>query len=322
MLLLIALLVFLCVALIVYALVDRRAGTQTSLERRLQLSVAIGRFKPARGMGGSGEAALRGSRIGKDGAVTRALAGVRSIQRLGEQLDRAGWRLSVTEFLIVSLVSGVVAGLLISLRLPALTLPAGGAGMLLPLLLLQRSIRRRRDKFVKQLVETLPLIANGLKAGVALLQAVDRAAEQLKAPISTELRRVLRDVQIGATPDDAFLALNERIKSDDLDLMVSAIIVQRSTGGNLAEILDQVAHTMRERIRIRGEIKTLTSQQQLSGYMLVGLPVLLLVAFRLLNPEYMAPLFSSTAGHIVLGISAAGQFLGFFLVRRIVNIEV
>jgi tight adherence protein B len=185
-----------------------------------------------------------------------------------------------------------------------------------------RSISRRRTKFVKQLVETLPLIANGLKAGISLLQAMDQVAGQLKPPISVELRRVLRDIRMGASPDDAYLALNERIKSSDLDLVVNAIIVQRSTGGNLAEILDKVAYIMRERLRIRGEIKTLTAQQQFSGYMLAGVPMFLLVVFRLLNPVYMAPMFDTTAGHVLLGIGGAGQLLALFFVRKIVNIEV
>jgi len=161
-----------------------------------------------------------------------------------------------------------------------------------------------------------------LEAGISLLQAMDQVAGQLKPPISVELRRVLRDIRMGASPDDAYLALNERIKSSDLDLVVNAIIVQRSTGGNLAEILDKVAYIMRERIRIRGEIKTLTAQQQFSGYMLAGVPMFLLVVFRLLNPEYMAPMFDTTAGHVLLGIGGAGQFLAFFFVRKIVNIEV
>jgi tight adherence protein B len=322
MVLLIVPMVFLCVALFVYALVNRGTGARNTLERRLQLSSGMQTAVDVADSTAGGEGALRASRIGKSGALTRTLSGIHAMQKLGDRLERAGWRMSVTEFLVVSLVTGVVAGLLVSLRVPALMLPGGAAGMLLPLLFMLRSISRRRTKFVKQLVETLPLIANGLKAGISLLQAMDQVAGQLKPPISVELRRVLRDIRMGASPDDAYLALNERIKSSDLDLVVNAIIVQRSTGGNLAEILDKVAYIMRERLRIRGEIKTLTAQQQFSGYMLAGVPMFLLVVFRLLNPVYMAPMFDTTAGHVLLGIGGAGQLLALFFVRKIVNIEV
>ena len=322
MLLLTVVSVFLCVALFVYALADRGTGVRNSLDRRLELTVGGVGVEERLSRVAEGNVALRDNRIGKSGALTRALSDIQSMQRLSSQIERAGWRVSVTQFLIISLLTGVVSGFLVSSLLPPLMLPAAGLGMLLPLLFMLRSVSRRRGRFVKQLVETLPLVANGLKAGTSLLQAIDQASTQLKPPISVELRRVLRDIQMGASPDDAFVALGARIKSNDLDLVVNAIIVQRTTGGNLAEILDKVAYIMRERIRIRGEIKTLTAQQQFSGYLLAGVPVFLLIVFRLLNPEYMAPLFDTPAGHAVLGVGGAGQFLAFFFVRRIVNIEV
>jgi len=322
MILLTALIFFLCIAMFVYALLNSSAERHATLEHRLQLSTGVAVAGQSLGSAGGGRPALRTNRMGGSGALSRALGSAGSMQKLGAQLERAGWRVSVTEFLVLSLVTGIVAGLAGSMYMPALTFPAAGVGMLLPLLLMLRSIGSRRKKFVNQLVETLPLLANSMKAGVSLLQAIDQATTQLKPPISAELRRVLRDIQVGATPDDAFQALNERIKSNDMDLVINAIQVQRSTGGNLAEILDKVAYTMRERIRIRGEIKTLTAQQQISGYLLAGIPVFLLVAFKLLNPVYMAPLFDTGIGHWVLGIAGAMQLVAFFIVRRIVNIEV
>jgi tight adherence protein B len=174
------------------------------------------------------------------------------MHRLELQLERAAWRLSVTEFLLLSAGVGLVGALLTSLSSRALAIFGVLLGIVVPILVLSSAVRRRRSQFVKQLVEALPLIANALKAGVSLYQALDRAAEQMPKPISAELQRVLRDIRVGATPEDAFTALNERMKSRDLDLVVSAILVQRITGGNLAEILDSVAHTMRERVRIRG----------------------------------------------------------------------
>ncbi len=311
-----------CVALFGYAMAMRAAMTRRARAGRLALASEPGSGPGANAFSIGSDPALRKSRFGVSGPFTRLLSRAASMQWLAEQLERAAWRLTVTEFLLITLGSGMAFALIGSARVRILALPLGLFGLYLPLFVLRLAVSRRRKKFVKQLVETLPLIANALKAGVALLQALDQASEQLKAPMATELRRVIREVQLGATPDVAFTHLNERIHDRDLDLVVSAILIQRSTGGNLAEILDGVAHTMRERIRIRGEIKTLTTQQQFSGYILALLPAGLLLALTAVNHDYMAPLFTTPGGRITLAVCGGAQLLGFFIIRNIVNIEV
>ncbi|HZQ36100.1 MAG TPA: type II secretion system F family protein [Dehalococcoidia bacterium] len=311
-----------CVALFGYAMAMRAAMARRARLARLALAGEPGAGPGAAAFSIGPDPALRKSRFGVSGPLTRLLSRAASMQWLAEQLERAAWRLTVTEFLLVAIGSGMLFALVGSARVRVLAVPLGLFGLYLPLLVLRVAVSRRRKKFVKQLVEMLPLVANALKVGVALMQALDQASEQLKAPMSDELRRVIRDVRLGATPDIAFSALNDRIKDRDLDLVVSAILIQRSTGGNLAEILDGVAHTMRERIRIRGEIKTLTTQQQFSGYILALLPAGLLAGLTAINRDYMGPLFSTTGGRITLAICAAAQILGFFIIRKIVNIEV
>lgn len=311
-----ALTVFAAIMMLVMGLLQRRSIARVPLERRLARAAGleIATSQPA----ASGPA-LRDSRKGR---LDRVLVGVRSIQELGQQIQRAGWRLSAGEFLMLAAFCGVLAGLIAWWRLPMLAIPAALLGGLLPLLALKFAVKRRRGKFSTQLVDALALIANAIKAGVGLMQAIDQAAGQLEAPIADEFRNTLRDIRLGATPDDAFAALNQRVGSDDLDIVLTAIIVQRTTGGNLAEILENVAATMRERIRIRGEIKTLTAQQQLSGYLVAGVPIALLGIFHVVSPNYVTPLFSTTAGHAMLAVGGVLQVIGFLVIRKIVNIEV
>jgi tight adherence protein B len=195
-------------------------------------------------------------------------------------------------------------------------------GSMLPSIWVGMAISRRTKKITEQLVEALAMVANSLKAGFGLMQSLDLAARELQHPLSTELRRMLQEVNVGAKTDEALAAMAKRSGSDDLDIAVTAMLVQQSTGGNLAEILENVAHTMRERIRIRGEIKTLTSQQMLTGIVIGGMPFALIVLFLIMNPAYMMPLFTETMGRFMLVGAAVLEFFGVMLIRRILAIEV
>jgi tight adherence protein B len=173
-----------------------------------------------------------------------------------------------------------------------------------------------------QLVEPIQMLSSGLRAGFGLLQAMEAASEQISAPLSVEIRRTLRDTAMGASVDQALTALNERIGSPDFDIVITAVLIQRSVGGNLAEILDNVAHTMRERERIRGEIRTLTSQQRMTGYVIGGIPIGLLVIFGMISPEFTGTLFTDPLGRMMLGAAAVSETIGFVVIQKIVNIEV
>lgn len=312
-----AITVFVAVVALVLGLTGRRKELQEVVDRRLGRASGVEVVSGAELQG----VALRGSRFGKGGAA-KALAGIRSMQQLGELIERAGWRLSVTEFLAISGTVAIVFFFVGQMLLSAFALILGLVGLFVPYVLLRFAVKRRKDRFVKQLVDALTMMANALKAGVGLMQAMDQVATQLKPPISDEFRHLLRDVRIGASPDEAFDALNQRLKSEDLDIVITGILVQRTTGGNLAEMLESVAHVMRERIRIKGEIKTLTAQQQLSGYLVGGLPILLLIGFNFMNHRYVLPLFTTSIGHIMLAAGGTFQLIGFVLIRKIVNIKV
>ncbi len=201
-------------------------------------------------------------------------------------------------------------------------LALGLVGFQLPQIWLGRRRAARNAKLEDQLPDALTYIANSLKAGFGLLQSLDMASNQLEHPISTELAQTVHETNVGSSAEEAFLALTERNESYDLDLVVTAVLVQRSTGGNLAEILETVAETMRERVRIRGEIETLTAQQKLTGVVIAGMPVGVAGLFLLVSPGYITVLFTDTVGQVMLGMAAVLETVGVLIIRRILDIEV
>lgn len=239
-------------------------------------------------------------------------------------LERAGLTLNAKEYLILRIGVGLVlsAGLLVLAPMPALALGGVPLGFLATGFWLKRKKVSRLHKMESQLVELLQMLASGLRAGFGLLQALEACAEQTPAPLSTEIRRTLRDTAMGASVEQALSSLNDRVGSPDFDIVITAIMIQRAVGGNLAEILDNVQHTMRERERIKGEIRTLTSQQRMTGYVIGGIPVGLLLIFMLVSPEFTGMLFSEKLGRIMLGGAAVSEALGFAVIQKIVNIEV
>jgi tight adherence protein B len=148
------------------------------------------------------------------------------------------------------------------------------------------------------------------------------AAEQLPDPIAAEFMRVTQEIGLGLNYEEALQNMLRRVPSDDLDLLVTAVNIQGRVGGNLAEILDTIGHTIRERVRIKGEIRVLTAQQMISGYILTGLPVALGLILYLINREYMGRMFTDPCGWIMLGVGMIMIVGGFLIIRRIVNIEV
>jgi tight adherence protein B len=198
----------------------------------------------------------------------------------------------------------------------------GLAGYVAPALYVSIRKRMRLRAIEGQLVESLTHIANAIRSGFAVLQAIDSAAHRLQPPIAEELARLVADVNLGRTLEDALADLGERVGSYDLDMVITAILIQRSTGGNLSEILDTVAETMRERDRVRGEIRTLTAQQRFAGWVLSLWPVVVAIIFFLLNPDLMSNLWTTPAGVGLLVGAAVLQVLGFLTIRRIVAIDI
>jgi len=241
-----------------------------------------------------------------------------------KDLERAGLTLNAKEYLVLRIVISVVLTTLLLAVAPIPLLAFAGLplGFFATGFWLKRRKISRLHKMEAQLVELLQMLSSGLRAGFGLLQALEAAGEQTQAPLQTEIRRTLRDTAMGASVEQALTSLNDRVGSPDFDIVITAILIQRSVGGNLAEILDNVANTMRERERIRGEIRTLTSQQRLTGYVIGGIPIGLLLVFMMISPEFTSLLFTDPLGRMLLGAAAVSEVLGFAVIQKIVNIEI
>jgi tight adherence protein B len=248
-------------------------------------------------------------------------------EKTQEKLSRADSNLQPMEFFAIRFALTGVAFAVPFVLLPGFfgllaALGAAFAGFQLPSMWLNNRVKSRARKLEEQLPEALTLISNSLKAGFGLLQSLSLAADQLDHPIATELAQTIHEMNVGSSVEEALLNLNERAASYDLDLVVTAILVQRSVGGNLSEILETVAETMRERVRIRGEITTLTAQQQLTGVIIALLPVGVGLMFMLVSPGYINPLFTETVGKVALGAAVLLETVGVLVIRRILDIEV
>ncbi len=256
---------------------------------------------------------------------------------LARDIARADLRLKVSEYLAIWTVSTLGIPLLMILLSPFVTVFSSplvwviGAviGFMIPRIWLGRRRAGRLKAFNGQLADTITLIANALRAGSSFLQAIELVVRETRPPIATEFGRVIREVNLGLPFDQALENMLRRVRSDDLELMVTAISIQHQVGGNLAEILDSIAFTIRERVRIKGEIRTLTAQQRMSGYVVGFLPIGLTGILFLIAPNFLAPMFRKPpavlglpAGLIVLSIAAFSMFMGFMIIRRIVDIEV
>jgi tight adherence protein B len=256
---------------------------------------------------------------------------------LARDIARADLRLKVSEYLMIwagSTIGVPILMILLSVGVPTLRNPIVllvGAliGFMLPRFWLGRRKSSRLSAFDKQLPDTITLIANALRAGSSFLQAIELVVRESRPPISTEFGRVIREVNLGLAFDTALENMVRRVRSDDLELMATAISIQHTVGGNLAEILDSIAFTIRERVRIKGEIRTLTAQQRLSGYVVGFLPIGLAGFLFIAAPNFMTPMFDARvsviglpAGVIILAIGGFAMFIGFMIIRRIVDIEV
>jgi tight adherence protein B len=320
------------------------------------LLIAIG--ASSRGSGGAINARLEryaagvddSARTGTQQNISDLIAGSDAINNFNKAMEqrsyganiardiaRADLHLKVSEYMAIK-AGAVVAVPLIFLLLSFVVAPLGNPialviGVLIGWILPGKWLARRRgsrfNAFNKQLPDTIMLIANALRAGSSFLQAIELVVREARPPISIEFGRVIREVNLGLPFETALENMVRRVKSDDLELMATAISIQHTVGGNLAEILDSIAFTIRERIRIKGEIRTLTAQQRLSGYVVGFLPMALGGFLFVAAPGFMAPMFANPpavlglpAGVIVLAFGGFMMFLGFMMIRKIVDIEV
>lgn len=275
-------------------------------------------------------------------ALTQSLESVIEERGLGKglatELARADLKITVAEFWALNAISVIGIGALTALiyrgNLFLILLGLVG-GYFLPKIFLKSRQKKRLKAFNDQLGDGIVLMANGLRAGYSLLQAMDAVGREMPAPMADEFRRVVREIGLGVDNERAFNNLLRRVPSDDLDLMITAIGVQQEVGGNLAEILEIIGFVIRERVRIKGEIQVLTAQGQLSGYVISFLPIVLGLILYAMNGEYIGRMVfgcesrgvtdefcSQPCGWIMVGIALFGIATGFFAIQKIVDIDV
>lgn len=252
-------------------------------------------------------------------SLFKKLAGI-----VDKSLTNADIPLKSEEFIITITATSLGSGLLgaVLLNNPAFGLLLSGTVALVAVLWLRMAIQKRITKFNAQIGDSLVLIANSLRSGHSFLQAMDTVRKEMPPPIAREFGRTFQEMHLGTPTEEALKNLAQRVASEDLDLVVTAVIIQRQVGGNLAEVLDNIAHTIRERIRIKGEIKTITAQGKISGLVIGMLPPALAAILTTINPSYLKELFTHPLGWNMLAAAVVMEIVGILLIRKIVNIEV
>lgn len=262
--------------------------------------------------------------------VTKGIGNVKLFEgykkRIQAQLTRAHLLLKAEEFVTLSIILfAFSAAAVIMLKGPAywfLAFIMGVAAWFVPLLVLKGKVKKRIKTLNEQLGDAIVLISTSLKAGYSFFQAIDMVAREMTGPISEEFQVLQKEINLGLPTEKALENLAARVSSDDLELLVTAVLIQRQTGGNLAEVLDNISTTIRERVRIKGEIKTVTAQGRISGWVISLLPIGLGLLIYMINPAHISLLFTKSLGILILVVSAMMELIGIFFIRKIVKIDI
>ena len=256
------------------------------------------------------------------------------LERLAMDLNQADMPLRPLEYLCLQ-VGLAVAGLIIGRQLLGFmhsALILGLIGFLTPMSVMRVRQHHRRTKFARQLADALMLLASSLRSGYGFIKGLELVAAEMDDPMAKELKRALREIQVGSTVDQALLSLSKRVANADMEIVICAYLIQREVGGNLTELMEKVAETIRERFRVRADIRTLTAQGRLSGIVVSLLPLVLSGLIMLVNPSYFEPLLQpplAQLGHwsVPVGVAAIGlaffmQISGALWIYRIISIKV
>ncbi len=241
---------------------------------------------------------------------------------LTARLRAADLNLRPGEFLLISLGPGLLGTLLGAIFGGLAALLLGAVGLLAPTILLVARSQERQKQIAAALPDTLGTISNALRAGFSLLQALDACARQTKGALGQELERMLAETRVGVPIDEALENLATRARSADLELMVTVVGIQRQVGGNLAEILDRIQLTIRERVRLQGEVRALSAQGRTSAMVVGAMPIALVAVMQVMSPTFLAPMWRPGPGQALLLFAVFLQAIGFVALRRIVRIEV
>ena len=256
--------------------------------------------------------------------ISTPLSKFRLTQLPEKFLQRAGIPMLGSEFILLEIISGALTGVVVYMITINRQLALAGIFItptVIWLLILIR-INKRRNAFTEQLSDCLTTVANALRAGYSFQQAMDIIAKEMEPPISEEFAHVTQDVSMGINLDDSLEQMARRVESSDFDLVVTAVLIQREIGGNLAQVLDQISDTINERIRMKREISALTAQGRLSAMVLLALPFGLAAFMYFFNHDNFMILFEEPMGKMAMVVAVIMEIIGIFVIKRIVDIDV
>lgn len=255
--------------------------------------------------------------------IANGLGRLQQGKRIELMMQQADWPIRGTEFEAILLLWGGLVGLvtfLVTLK-GAMFFVGALVGILMGLALLGLRIRRRRKKFTNQLGDMLTMVANALRAGFSFMQAFELIAREMDAPMGREVQLVVNEVNLGNTLESALDNMQRRVASPDFELVVTAVLIQRQVGGDLASILDTISETIAERVRMRREVMTLTAQGRLSGIVLAILPFAMAGILTFIKPDYLKPLLEDELGRIIIGVAIVSELIGIFFIKKITDIR-
>lgn len=256
--------------------------------------------------------------------IANGLGRLQQGKRIELMMQQADWPIRGTEFEAILLLWGGLVGLITFLvTLKGVMFFVGVlVGILMGFALLGLRIRRRRKKFTNQLGDMLTMVANALRAGFSFMQAFELISREMDAPMGREVQLVVNEVNLGNTLESALDNMQRRVASPDFELVVTAVLIQRQVGGDLASILDTISETIAERVRMRREVMTLTAQGRASAWVVSCIPIGLAAAVSILNPNYLKPLIETELGRMFIVAAVILQLIGFIVIHRIVDIEI
>jgi tight adherence protein B len=270
------------------------------------------------------EALVKDEVAGPLPALDRLVGQTTKGNALARWIDQSGVRVTLSGVLLMALGLAVVGFVLGAVLLGVLLIQMilAACGFAVPFIVLRVKRNRRFRKFEEQFPEALDLMARALKAGHAFATGLKMAADEVEDPVGPEFRKTFDEQNFGLPLKDALANLTERMPSLDVRFFATAVLIQRDTGGNLAEILENLAMVVRERFKILRQVRVYTAHGRFTGYVLLALPAALAVALSFINPDHMNLLFRERIGHMLLGLAAVMQFVGYMWIRQIVKIEV
>lgn len=315
-----------CFSIVMLLLWGRRSSEQEQIkDRMLYLAGVEASLNNSRGARQRTQQvqslAARGRRLLR--LIAAYIEKVEKNNNLDIKMQQAAWPFLGSEFQVIMLLTGAFIGAVLGLLTLQLSMLFMGfiAGVFGCMLVLSIRIQRRRAAFMNQLGDMLNMIANALRAGFSFTQAMEHVAREMDDPVRFEVNKVVRDISVGVTMEDALNSMTRRVQSPDFNLVVSAVLIQRQVGGNLAQILDVISETINERIRMRREVSALTAQGRMSGIILVALPFALAALLQAINPHYLEPLFNEPLGRMAIGGVLVMMLIGCLVIRKIVDID-